>query len=260
MYSGGRAYFHWGVTSTASCNIRWFLLQWSDGLCSWLMTTLSAERVFALYFPLRHRALYSLKVTYALLGTVLLYSFLVALPGGLSAAVVAVGAAGQVDCHADLTDATWPKVVLVVLVSGFNIYVYPVLLSMLFSCLVVLKLLALGSSSRRELGVRPAEQQQRPSRRERSACATILVILAIEFLLYVPICLIFTVAIVIQLFHPEAMFLAGVFLNISFTWFNLSLFKRFTNLFVYVARVPSIRYRLCCKSLTASKLATSSTN
>ena len=143
-YSNGHASFHWGIITPFACNVRWFLIQWSEGICSWLMAMLSAERMFALYFPLQHRKLTSLKVTYSLLGAVLLYSSAAALPSGLFARVWAVGAAGQNGCHVDLIGASWVQVLLMVFYSGFNEYVYAVLLSVLFSLLVVRKLVALN--------------------------------------------------------------------------------------------------------------------
>ena len=53
----------WGASGQATCKIIWFLMQVDQTLSSWLMATLSAECVFALFFPLRHRSMNVKKLT-----------------------------------------------------------------------------------------------------------------------------------------------------------------------------------------------------
>ena len=106
---------------------RWFLLQWSERICWWLMATLSVEHVFVIlliYFPLRHRVLHSPNVTIALLCALLLYAFVAARAERLCGdrcTPISCTNVGR-SCHMMPIDMSWFEIFLLVIYSGFNIY------------------------------------------------------------------------------------------------------------------------------------------
>lgn len=60
----------WERAGHAACKFYWFMLQFGETWSSCLMATLSAERVFALYCPLRHQKLQKERTTKMLLFSV----------------------------------------------------------------------------------------------------------------------------------------------------------------------------------------------
>ena len=111
--------------------------QWSEGNYSWLMATLSVERVFVLYFPLQHRFLHRPNVTIALLCTLLLYAFVAARAARLSGGRCTPISCTNVGrgCHIMPINMSWFEIFLLIIYALSCHFQYAILVAFGFvSC------------------------------------------------------------------------------------------------------------------------------
>lgn len=247
VLTGGEVMVAWEMTGATQCKIYWFLMQGGETLCSWLMATLSAERFVALYFPLRHRALHSTRSTRLVLLGVLVFSVAATSPSIYFAEIVPIYGYENHHCSPSLGHSSWAILAFYVATSIFGIYLFPVAVSCALTVCLVLKLLAV-SKQRANLarGLLSFSDSRRPARAECSAALTIVCLLVADLVICGPLTAFFSAYFAVQVGMPDSALLQALLLTLTYTFYNLTLFKRLSNLYVYLFRLPALRRRLFC--------------
>ena len=240
----------WEKSGPTACKVNWFLLQFGEALSSWLMATLSAERVFALFFPLRHRAVNPTKFTRWLLLGGTGAAILMAAPSCCFANNVTLFGYKTVHCIPDLSGNSWLIMVSFVFFSILNIYFFPEAVYATCTLLLVFKLTSLSRSSRRlahnSTLIGSSGLVNRPERKERSAALTIVFLLIADITVYTPITIFFSSYFVIQVGYPNSLPFQAFLLTLTYVFYNITLLKRVSNFYIYMCRVRDFRRILLC--------------
>ena len=237
----------WEMTGAGQCKLYWFLLQGGETLCSWLMATLSAERFVALYFPLQHRTLHSTRSTRLVLLGVLLFSLAATSPSIYFAEIVPIYGYENHHCSPSLEDGSWALLAFYVATSIFGIYLLPVAICCALTLCLSIKLVAVSKQRANFLGALwNAHDARRPARAECSAALTIVCLLVADIIICGPLTAFFSAYFAVQVGMPGSELMQALLLTLTYTFYNLTLFKRLSNLYVYLLRLPGLRRRLFC--------------
>lgn len=246
VLTGGLVFIAWEMIGPAQCKVYWFLMQGGETLCSWLMATLSAERFVALYFPLRHRVLHHTRSTRLVLLGVLLFSLAATSPSIYFAEIVPIYGYENQHCSPSLTSGSWVLLALYVVTSIFGIYLFPVVVCGALTLCLTFKLLAVAKA---RAGLASAAlwnmpDARRPALAECSAALTIVCLIAADFVICGPLTAFFSAYFAVQVGMHDSAHLQALLLTLTYLFYNLTLFKRLANLYVYLFRLPALRRRL----------------
>lgn len=225
-------------------------MMWPETVSSWTMLLLSFERFIALRFPLQHRRLYRLWHTKALLIAILPFAFLIVLPIIGFALSVIPPDSNMPDCYPSLIGYYWLPLIPLLGISVFGFYLYPLSASLIFTVLIIRSLVHRESSG---VALMQDHQADKATRRERSAGLTIVLLMAMELLIYSPPTISLSTYFVIQVIAPKSFWLQGTFAMLSYCLFTLTTIRRLCNLYIYIVRVPATRRRLLCRSKASNE-------
>ena len=206
----------WETSGPAACKIIWFLMQFDETLSSWLMATLSADYVFALFFPLRHRSVNVKKLTRWILLGVTVAALLMAAPSWCFTENAALIGYTIKHCIPNLSGNSWIVMVSFMLLSILNIYFVPEAVYATCTLLIVFKLQSLranGNNLSIRDSIRPAT---RPEQKERSAAITIVFLLVSDIVVYTPLTFFFSTYCIIQVSNPNSLLVQAFFLTLTY--------------------------------------------
>ena len=247
--SNKRIFFVWELTSWWLCKLRWFLEIWPEIVSEWSVTLLSAERFYALYFPMHHYRFYRLRTTKILLLSILLFAILIVSQSVWYTQPMTFWEEIQL-CHPLLYGISVIAIVAFTSVYSFGVYIYPYMLSLIFMTFIIIKLLCNSEAERRMSGI-PSQAPNtvsKVSRRDSHSGFTIVRLILAELVIYGPLTASFCTNLMMQMVAPAAtQQLQALLSNFSFTLFKLTTLKRLSNLYIYLLRLPPTRRRLFCR-------------
>lgn len=241
----------WELSSNWSCRLRWFLEIWPDTVSTWTSALLSVERFVALFFPLWHRRFKSHRTTRLMLILILLLALLFVAPNVWFTTAQRTIYNPMEYCFPSMAGASWASLTTYIVFSVFGVYLYPLALCFVFTALIIYKLVSLAGADRRALGIAPSPVVSNvrvvPQRRERQTGVTIVFLLLADLTIYFPVTAFFTGYCIIQVASRDAFWTQSIMATLSFTFFNISILKRFSNLYIYLIRIPATRRGLLCQ-------------
>lgn len=232
----------WMVSYIWLCRLCWFGMMFGEFLSSWLYAALAAERFVALFYPLRHRSLFTVLSTKYILSGVSVFSFVLAFVSAIFAQIseLPIG----LYCNGEFLVGQSIEGIIAYLLDSILSNFVPLMASVIFTSFLLYKLYSIRLN-RRSLGVMTNEI----SNNQLSATLTIVIFMCVDLAVYIPLTVCAGAAFIFQNISDHNSNLYYFPLFMAATAYSLTTIKRTFNLLIYLVRIPQLRARLCCRRL-----------